>query len=143
MTAASTSTMVYAMAIWKTKPKIPPTLAVRTIALGVATCALEHSSAKWKGESNPDMVQMTAMKDIKMQIPSGQSVKLSSPQAILLELNFGRPCSFLLLPPKMTIQEMKRKTRLRMVEQVLIQAIHFVGAEAMMAAKNVKPTVSK
>jgi len=50
---------------------IPPIVEVRTIALGDAIAAFEHSSARWNGESYPDMVQMTATNDISTATPAG------------------------------------------------------------------------
>ncbi|KAH3673933.1 hypothetical protein OGATHE_001913 [Ogataea polymorpha] len=128
---------------WKTKPRTPPTEAVSTMARGVANWALLHSSARWNGESKPDIVQMTAMKLIRIQIPLGHSVKLVIPHAMSLLLNLGRPWSLLVLPPRIMTKEMDKKSRLSAVEPELIQAIHLVGSEAMMEQTNVRHEVSR
>lgn len=113
------------------------------IALGVEIWALELSSAMWKGMSKPDIVHMTARKVMSMQIPSGQSVKFSMPQAFLLLLNFGNPRFVLLFPARMMIQEMKRNAMFKMDVQEFIRAIQRVGQEAMHAQVKVMPMVSK
>ena len=61
------------MAIINIKPINPPTVLVNTMALGAATAALEHSSARWKGESYPDIAQITPIKLIKNDNPVGHS----------------------------------------------------------------------
>src|SRR5271169_4254152 len=72
------------------QPIMPPTPEVSTMALGDAMFALLHSSERWKGASYPDMVQMTATKDMRMAIPSGQSVPLVMvPQTVALSVNLG------------------------------------------------------
>ena len=45
------SITVYATTSCRNHPKMPPTPEVRTMALGEAIFALEHSSLRWKGAS--------------------------------------------------------------------------------------------
>lgn len=51
---------------------------------------LVHSSERWRGASYPDTVQITATKDMRIAIPSGQSVPLVIvPQTVALSVNLG------------------------------------------------------
>lgn len=88
MTAA-TSVTVYATTSCSAQPAIPPIPDVITIALGAATAALLHSSARWKGASYPDIVQMMPTKLMRTATPSGQSVPFSIFHTLLEGLNFG------------------------------------------------------
>lgn len=68
---ASMSVTVYATTSCRNQPISPPIADVSTMARGAAMLALEHSSAKWNGESYPDMVQITPTNDISTATPSG------------------------------------------------------------------------
>ncbi|KAH3672599.1 hypothetical protein OGATHE_002244 [Ogataea polymorpha] len=131
------------MPSWNAKPSTAPSAAVSTIAFGVTISALVDSSARWKGASKPDMIQIAAMKLMRTAIPSGQSVMLVMPHACAFELNFGRPCSALVLPPKKTTQQMKRNEILsRDVNRVMYE-IHLTGIEAMQAQLTVMDVASR
>src|ERR1700685_1498666 len=99
------------------QPIIPPTPDVRTMALGDAMLALLHSSERWKGASYPDIVQMTATKDMRMAMPSGQSVPLS--------VNLGT----FVVAAGIRMITMMRMVMFKVVPTELNRAIHRVGIE--------------
>src|SRR5271169_2883463 len=105
----------------KAHPRIPPTPEVRTIARGEAMFALLHSSERWKGALYPDMVQITATKDMRIAIPSGQSVPLVIvPQTVMISVYLG------LFDVATGMRMMFRQ-----VPTELNRAIHNVGIEEM------------
>jgi len=105
---------------------IPPTPDVSTIALGDATLALLHSSERWKGASYPDIVQITATKDMRMAMPSGQSVPFSIvPQTVALSVNLG---TFVVAAGIRMITIMRMRMFM-VVPTELNRAIHSVGIE--------------
>lgn len=118
-------------------------LAVIKIALGVEIWAFELSSAIWKGISKPDIVQITARKVIRIHTPSGQSVKLSIPQAVRLSLNLEYPRFVLLLAANMMIQEINKKAIFKREVKELTRAIHLVGSDAIQAHVKVIEIVNK
>src|SRR5208282_142314 len=112
----------------KAHPRIPPTPEVRTIARGEAMFALLHSSERWNGASYPDMVQITATKDIKIAIPSGQSVPLVIvPQTVALSVNLG----LFIVAAGMRMMTTNKAAMFIQVPTELNLAIHNVGIEEM------------
>lgn len=108
------------------------------MALGVATAALEHSSARWKGASYPDIVQMIPTKLMRTATPAGQSVPFSIAQTVLEGLNFGT----LVTEDGIMMITMKRATMLRVDPMALKFATQSVGIELMKAWMIMIPTLN-
>src|SRR5947207_10877224 len=109
-------------------PRMPPTTEVKTIARGEAILALLHSSERWNGASYPDIVQMTLTNDMRIAMPSDQSVQLVIvPQTVALSVNLG----LLVVGEGIRMITTRRTRMFKIVPTELNRAIHNVGIEEM------------
>ena len=137
---ASMSSTVYATTNCKNHPNSPPVADVSTMARGDATLALLHSSLRWKGESYPDMVQITATKVMRTATPSGKSVMFSIvPHTLLLGVKRG----LFLVPAGMQMSTVTSASMLNVDPHELNLATHEVGMQLIPAWMIIRRTVSR